>query len=95
MYSEFKEPKAQEEIKWVDSLGGIENAKVERAVFESFSRVVDRIADRLGLCVEGCDAEDTEMFIMKALDDLISEDEAKQKFMERYGERRYKEKYGD
>lgn len=92
---DVKEPKAQETIKWVDSLGGIENAKVEWAIFESFSKVVDNIADRLGLCVEGCDAEDAETFIMGALDDLISVDEAKKKYIERYGERRYKEKYGD
>ena len=55
-------------IAWVREHGGLYQVKIDYDVYEGFSVLVDRIAARLGVSVEGLDDQDAEPIVTSALD---------------------------
>ena len=55
-------------IAWVREHGGLDQVKIDYDVYEGFSGLVDRIAARLGVSVEGLDDQDAEPIVTSALD---------------------------
>ena len=60
--------KDREAIAWVREHGGLDQVKIDYDVYEGFSGLVDRIAARLGVSVEGLDDQDAEPIVTSALD---------------------------
>ena len=58
----------REAIAWVREHGGLDQVKIDYVVYEGFSGLVDRIAARLGVSVEGLDDQDAEPIVTSALD---------------------------
>lgn len=55
-------------LDWVREHGGLGQVKMDYTMGECFTDLVDRIAAKLGVNVEGLDAQDSEPFIMDAID---------------------------
>ena len=55
-------------IAWVRDHGGLDQVKMDYDMYEGFSSLVDRVAARLGVSVEGLDAQDAEPIVTSALD---------------------------
>ena len=58
----------REAAAWVRDHGGLYQVKIDYDVYEGFSGLVDRIAERLGVSVEGLDDQDAEPIVTSALD---------------------------
>lgn len=68
---ELLPPDERAAIAWVREHGGLEQVKLDWLAQCNFGKVADRIGERLGVCVEGCDAQDAESRIMDALDNRL------------------------
>ena len=55
-------------IAWVREHGGLDQVKMDYDMYEGFSSLVDRVAARLGVSVEGLDAQDADPIVTSALD---------------------------
>lgn len=53
---------------WMDEHGGLGQVKMDYAMGEGFADLADRVAAKLGVNVEGLDAQDSEPVIMDAID---------------------------
>lgn len=61
-------PEDREAIAWVREHGGLAQVEMDYAMGEGFSDLADEVARRLGLCIEGLDAQDSRPLLMDALD---------------------------
>lgn len=55
-------------LAWVRGHGGIEQVRLHHALGDGLSDLMDRVAERLGVSVEGLDAQDAEPALMGAID---------------------------
>lgn len=55
-------------LRWVREHGGIGQVRLHHALGDGLSDLVDRVAARLGVTVEGLDAQDAEPVLMGAID---------------------------
>lgn len=58
-------------LRWVREHGGIGQVRLHHALGDGLSDLVDRVAARLGVTVEGLDAQDAEPVLMGAIDRRI------------------------
>ena len=59
---------AIEALTWINDHGGLGQVKMDYSMGEGFTDLVDSIAARLGVNVEGLDAQDSEPILMEAIE---------------------------
>ena len=60
--------KDREAIAWIQDHGGLKQVETDYLMGECFAELADRVAARLGVNIEGLDAQDSEPVLMEAID---------------------------